>query len=133
MAEVFGAAPAALSDAYLDQLLARSDFWVLAALSDGTVVGGLTAHTLPMTGFEGAEVFLYDIAVDPNSQRCGFGRRLVETLRREASSAQLNTVFVVADDEDTHALDFYKALGGAASKVTLFDFDGIVGSRSADR
>lgn len=122
MAEVFGAPPASLSDAYLDQLLARSEFWVLTAMSNGTVVGGLTAHTLPMTGFEGAEVFLYDIAVHPTYHRRGFGRRLVSALRSEARSLQLNTVFVLADDEDTHALDFYRALGGTPSKVTLFEF-----------
>jgi aminoglycoside 3-N-acetyltransferase I len=29
---------------------------------------------------------------------------------------------VLADDEDQHALDFYRALGGAASPVTMFDF-----------
>ena len=122
MAEVFGQAQAPLSDGYLDLLLARPDFWVLTALCDGSVVGGLTAHTLMMTAFEGAEVFLYDIAVDPDHQRRGFGQRLVDTLRREASSLGIHTVFVPADDEDTHALDFYRALGGTPEQVTFFGF-----------
>lgn len=122
MAEVFGQPQAPLSDGYLDLLLARPDFWVLTAICDGSVVGGLTAHTLMMTTFEGAEVFLYDIAVDPDHQRRGFGRRLVDTLRREANSLGINTMFVPADDEDTHALDFYLALGGTPTRVTFFEF-----------
>jgi aminoglycoside 3-N-acetyltransferase I len=122
MAAVFGTAHASLSDDYLDLLLARSEFWAFAALSDGVVVGGLTAHTLPMTTFEGAEVFLYDIAVHPDYQRRGFGQRLVETLRSEAAAQNISMVFVPAEDEDTHALDFYRAIGGVATKVTIFEF-----------
>lgn len=123
MADVFGTPRAALSDDYLDLLLARSEFWAFAALSDGRVVGGLTAHTLPMTAFEGAEVFLYDIAVHSDYQRRGLGRALVNTLlRSEAASQSIGTVFVPAEDEDTHALDFYSALGGVATKVTFFEF-----------
>ena len=103
-------------------LLARPQFWAFAAICDERVVGGLTAHTLMMTAFEGAEVFLYDIAIDPAYQRRGFGQRLVQTLRREAHSLGISTVFVPAADEDTRALDFYRALGGTATKVTFFEF-----------
>ena len=122
MAEIFGETHARLSDAYLAALLARPDFWTFAATHAGRVVGGLTAHVLLMTAREGAEVFLYDIAVAPDRQRRGIGRRLVEALRREASSQGISTIFVLADDDDPHALRFYAALGGRPSKVTLFEF-----------
>jgi aminoglycoside 3-N-acetyltransferase I len=122
MAEVFGEVHGSLSDNYLELLLARSEFWAFAALSDGAVVGGLTAHTLQMTGFEGAEVFLYDIAVHPDYQRRGLGQGLVNMLRSEARNQGIDTVFVAVDDEDTHALNFYRSLGGVASKVTIFEF-----------
>jgi aminoglycoside 3-N-acetyltransferase I len=42
------------------------------------------------------------------------------TLRDEAAAAGIKEVFVLADNEDVHALDFYRALGGRASQVTLF-------------
>ena len=123
MAEVFGEAHAALSDAYVDALLGRAELWVFAAIEAGSVVGGLTAHTLPMTTSERAEVFLFDIAVAPEQQRRGIGRRLVEALRREAGRWGISTVFVLADDEDSEALSFYAALGGRPSKVTQFEFE----------
>jgi aminoglycoside 3-N-acetyltransferase I len=83
VAAVFGEPHAPLSDAYLDRLLTRSDFWGLTAMYQDTVVGGLTAHTLMMTAYEGAEVFLYDIAVEPAYQRRGVGRRLIAALRTQ--------------------------------------------------
>ncbi len=88
----------------------------------GAPVGGLTAHTLPMTAFEGAEVFLYDIAVAGHHQRRGIGRRLVETLRREAATLAIQVVFVPAENEDIGALDFYRKLGGTPTSVTVFEF-----------
>jgi aminoglycoside 3-N-acetyltransferase I len=75
-----------------------------------------------MTSSEGAEVFLYDIAVALEHQRRRIGRQLVDALRGEASSKGISTMFVPADGDDAQALRFYAALGGRASKVTLFDF-----------
>lgn len=127
MAEVFEEAEeeaAALSDAYLDRVLRRPDFWAFAALVGDDVAGGLTAHTLPMTRSEASEVFLYDIAVRPEHQRKGIGRLLVNTLRDAARAEGIEDVFVPADDEDTHALDFYRALGGEPAPVTIFTFSG---------
>jgi aminoglycoside 3-N-acetyltransferase I len=122
MASVFVEKHTPLSDTYLDGLLQRPDFWAFAATRDGAVIGGMTAHTLTMTAFEGAEIFLYDIAVSPTHQRRGVGRQLIEVLRREAASMGVSTIFVPADDEDTGAIDFYSALGGRPRRVTFFEF-----------
>jgi aminoglycoside 3-N-acetyltransferase I len=123
MADAFGEAHSPLSDTYLDRLLARPEFWAFAATVGDAVVGGLTAHTLPMTAYEGAEVFLYDIAITASYRRRGIGRKLVRALRHAASMVGISTVFVPAEDTDAEALDFYTALGGSPSKVTLFEFD----------
>jgi aminoglycoside 3-N-acetyltransferase I len=123
MAEVFEEPHEALSDAYLDRLLGRPDFWALGARVGGELAGGLTAHTLPMTTSEWAEVFLYDIAVRPDHQRRGLGRRLVAELCRRARDAGIATMFVAADDEDAHALDFYRAIEATGSPVTMFVLD----------
>ncbi len=122
MAEVFDEGCEPLSDAYVDSLLSREGFWAVAAFAGEELVGGLTAHTLPMTRSESAEIFIFDIAVHADHQRRGVGRRLVTTLREEAARAGIETVFVPADDEDEHALDFYRALGGDPASVTIFTF-----------
>jgi aminoglycoside 3-N-acetyltransferase I len=125
MAEVFEEDCEELGDAYLDGLLVQEGFWALAAFTDdGAIIGGITAHTLPMTRAEASEIFVYDIAVRADHQRKGVGRSLMALLRREAASIGIQDVFVPADDDDVHALDFYRALGGAPSPVTFFSFSG---------
>ncbi|HEY8091216.1 MAG TPA: GNAT family N-acetyltransferase [Polyangiaceae bacterium] len=122
MAEVFEEEHEALSDAYVARLLASDAMWVLAATSGEDVVGGLTAHTLPMTRSESREIFIYDLAVRPEHQRRGVGRLLVTHLRKLSGEAGIHDVFVPADEEDAHALDFYRALGAEASRVVFFTF-----------
>lgn len=122
MAAVFDEPGSELSDGYLERLLASDAFWALAASLDGQIIGGLTAHTLPMTRCEASEIFIYDLAVHEQHQRQGVGRKLVEELRSAAAQMGISELFVPADDEDQHALDFYRALGGAGDPVTIFSF-----------
>ena len=120
MSEVFEEQQDPLSDAYLDRMLDRPDFWAMAAFVDDRIVGGLTAHTLPMSRSESSEVFIYDVAVHPDHQRKGVGRALIQFLLSAATEASVQTVFVPAEDEDAHAIEFYRALGGEATPVTFF-------------
>jgi len=122
MAEVFEEGCEPLSDGYLDRLLGRPEFWALAALDGEEIIGGLTAHVLPMTSAETSELFIYDVAVRRDRQRSGVGRRLIADLRDQAAAAGIEVLFVPADNDDTHALGFYRALGGVAAPVTLFTF-----------
>lgn len=124
MAEVFAEKCEHLSDGYLDRLLSRGDFWAIAAFVGDDIIGGLTAHTLPMTRTESSEVFIYDIAVRDDHQRKGIGRHLMTALREGAGAAGIQEVLVGADNADVHALDFYRALGGVPSPVTFFTFSG---------
>jgi aminoglycoside 3-N-acetyltransferase I len=124
-ADFFGEPHEPRDDASLDELLARPDFWALGAADDESqLLGGLTAHQLPMTHHAGSALFIYDIAVQAEHQRRGIGRLLVATLRELAAQHGIDDVFVLADNEDQHALDFYRALGGAAAPVTMFDLGG---------
>jgi aminoglycoside 3-N-acetyltransferase I len=122
MAGVFGEDSDKLSDDYLARLLARDSFWAIAAIDGEQVVGGLTAHTLPMTATETAVVFLYDLAVRRGHQRRGVGRLLVQALREAAKAAGVSEVFVGADNADEQALGFYRAMGGEAALATFFSF-----------
>jgi len=122
MAEVFAEESAALSDGYVDQLLRRKEFWALAAFAEDDIIGGVTAHTLPMTRTESSEVFIYDIAVESEYRRKGVGRLLLRALCEQASEDGIQPVFVSVDAGDVHALDFYRSLGGTPSPVTIFSF-----------
>lgn len=122
MAGVFAETSAPLSDDYIDRLLRQDAFWAVAAFVGDELVGGVTAHRLPMTRVEASELLIYDLAVRADWQRHGIGRYLVRTLREQAALAEIQTVFVPADNDDQHALDFYQALGGAPSAVTFFTF-----------
>jgi aminoglycoside 3-N-acetyltransferase I len=122
MSNVFEENSQVLCDEYVDKLLGRADFWAIAAFSGDDIIGGVTAHTLPMTRAESSEVFIYDVAVQRDYQRRGIGRQLVTRLLEEAAASGIRDVFVPADNDDVHALDFYRALGGDASAVTIFTF-----------
>jgi aminoglycoside 3-N-acetyltransferase I len=122
MTDVFAEKRGLLSDTYIDRLLGRDDFWAIAASVGGDVVGGVTAHTLPMTKAEFSEVFIYDFAVRQDMQRRGIGRQLMAALSVAVGAARIRSIFVAANDEDAHALEFYRALGGAPAPVTVFSF-----------
>ena len=106
----------------ITSLLQREHFWAVAAIEDEAVVGGLTAHVLPMTRSRSAELFIYDLAVRADRQRRGIGRALVAELLTLGRAAGIDTAFVPADNEDTHALEFYRAIGGTGAPVTFFTF-----------
>jgi aminoglycoside 3-N-acetyltransferase I len=122
IAEVFDESARPSSEAHITALLASDRFWALAVTLGDEIVGGLTAHTLPMTRSASREVFIYDIAVIRDHQRRGVGGLLVTRLRELARDEGIDDIFVAADNEDTHALEFYRALGGTASAVTIFSF-----------
>ena len=122
MADVFEETREHLSDDYLERLLNQQAFWALAAFAGDEIVGGVTAHTLPMTRTESSEIFVYDIAVRKDRQRRGIGRLLLTGLCEAAAAMGIDEVFVPADNDDKHALEFYRALGGSPSPVTFFTF-----------
>jgi aminoglycoside 3-N-acetyltransferase I len=123
MAAVFEEQTRPLPDDYVDALLARLDFWAFAALDDEEPLGGITAHVLPMTRSPSRELFVYDVAVREDRQRQGIGRAMLVELVAQAGREGIESVFVAVADEDVHATDFYRGVGGAESPVTLFSFD----------
>jgi aminoglycoside 3-N-acetyltransferase I len=122
MAEVLGDPVQESSDAHVEALLSDVRFWAVAALAGNEVVGGVTAHTIPMTYKPTPALFVYDVAVRADYQRRGVGRVLMRALQTEAARLSIDEIFVLADNEDVHALAFYRALGAVPSDVTMFDF-----------
>lgn len=109
--------------AYLQSLLAKEHMIFFVAVSDGKVVGGLTAHTLPSVYFESDEIYIYDLAVKAEYQRKGIGRTLVAELKHYCKNLGKKEVFVQADLADEHAIDFYRATGGVPENVIHFSYN----------
>src|SRR4051812_42840639 len=61
---------------YLQQLLARDDFFVFVALLNNHVVGGLTSYIMHQYYTKSPLVYIFDLAVRTDFQRKGVGRML---------------------------------------------------------
>jgi aminoglycoside 3-N-acetyltransferase I len=120
------AEPAVSSDTNLLRLLHNDHFVAIAALYENEVVGGLTAYELPMYYSEHSELFLYDLAVKPEYQRMGIGKSLIRTLKYYCTSNGIDVFFVLAHEEDEHAIEFYRSTGGRGEKVMNFLYEAAV-------
>lgn len=109
-------------ETYQAKLLEYHDFMVYVAMKKDEVVGGLTAYELPMFSGESTEVFIYDLAVKPEFQRQGVGKRLISAIREYCRQQGIKDIFVVANEEDAHAVNFYRNTGGKMEKVNLFTY-----------
>ena len=117
---VFEEEPKIRSEAYLSRLLGRDDFIAITALAENEVVGGLTAYELPMVYSDDSEIFLYDPAVKPEYQRMGIGKGLIQSLKEYCIKNGIREFFVLAHEEDEHAIEFYRSTGGKSEEVVNF-------------
>ena len=111
------------SENYLKSLLAKEDFVAFVLLVDNKVMGGLTAYILAKYYSEGSELYIYDLAIDPEMQRQGLATQLLEQVKKYCKTQDIHSMFVDAHEEDLHALEFYRITGGKGEKVLLFNYD----------
>jgi len=109
--------------AYLQKLLNNTHFIAFVAIYNGEVIGGLTAFELPMYYAQYSEVLIYDMAVQTDFQRKGVGKKLIKSLKEYCKKNGIKEFFVPANEEDKHALAFYKSTGGKAEKVVHFNYN----------
>jgi aminoglycoside 3-N-acetyltransferase I len=108
------------NDAHLLSLLQNPNFTVLTANMKRTIVGGLTAYTLQQYYSEKPLAYIYDLAVKQQYQRQGIGKQLVNELLRFYKEKGFEEVFVQAEMEDEHAVNFYRASGALEKQVGYF-------------
>ncbi len=114
-ADVFGDA-ASYADAkpdhaYLSALLSQSGNIALVAVSGDTVIGALTAYTLPKFEQARSELYIYDLAVAANWRRRGVATALIAKVQMIARKTGAWVVFVQADYGDDPAVALYTKLG----------------------
>jgi aminoglycoside 3-N-acetyltransferase I len=107
----------------LSVLLSKKEFIVFAAIHENIVVGGLTAFEMPMYTSDQSEAYLYDMAILPEFQRMGIGKKLIAAFSDYCRQHNIQNFFVEAHEEDEHAVDFYKSAGGKPEKVIHFNFE----------
>ena len=108
------------NEANSQRLLDDDRFIVLVALTDNEVVGGLTAYELQKYYSDTSEIFIYDLAVKEEYQRMGIGKGLIQSLKEYCAKNGIKEFFVMAHEEDEHAVEFYHATGGKSEKVVNF-------------
>ncbi len=114
--------PSIADDVYLQNLLKKPEFIAFVAMDNKEVVGGLTAYELPLYYSEKSEMYIYDIAIKPEFQRKGLGKKLLNALSKYCIQNNITEMFVEAHEEDTNAVNFYHNAGGQAEKVIHFKF-----------
>src|SRR4026209_1719560 len=108
------------SEANSLRLLNNDGFIAIVAIAENEVVGGLTAYELPMYYSDSSEIFLYDLAVKPEYQRKGIGKGLIQSLKAHCLQQGIKVFFVMAHEEDEHAIEFYRSTGGKSENVVNF-------------
>lgn len=111
------------SDKYLFNLLSRDTFYVIAALKNGVVAGGLTAYELDMYKEEAPEIFLYEIAVDPLYRRNGIAKELIASLKEICASKGINEMYVGTEKDNSAAIKLYKSTGGKMDEIAWFVYN----------
>ena len=108
------------SKAYFERLLASHYFIALAALKNGSVVGGIAAYELQKFEQERSEIYIYDLAVAESHRREGIATALIQELKRIAEKRAAYVIFVQADIGDAPAIALYTKLG-IREEVLHFD------------
>jgi aminoglycoside 3-N-acetyltransferase I len=107
--ETYGAARP--SQQYLERLLAKDSFILLAARKGDEVVGGIAAYELPKFEQARSEIYIYDLAVSAAHRREGIATAMIEELKRIAAERGAWVVYVQADYGDEPAIALYSKLG----------------------
>ena len=94
---------------HLKKLLKKQDFGVFIAVHVDELVGGLTTYELVQYYSERSLVYIFDLAVKPTMQRRGIGKQLVDQTIAYYRANGFEEVFVQANQDEPHAMDFYRS------------------------
>jgi aminoglycoside 3-N-acetyltransferase I len=115
--------PSLPDDNYLMDLLHRDDFHLLVAISNGQVVGGLTAHEIVKYYRPGAEMFLYEIGVIPEHRQKGIAKSLIEALKNICRTKQIDVMFLGTSMDNDAAQRLYFSTEGDLEIIPWFTYN----------
>ncbi len=95
----------------LAMLLVQEGAVVLVAEAAGQVIGMCTGQMIISTAEGGFALLVEDVVVAQNWQGKGMGRELLTALEQRAASRNIGRLQLLADRNNTPALEFYRRLG----------------------
>ncbi|MCW5198977.1 GNAT family N-acetyltransferase [Desulfobulbus sp. F4] len=101
---------AAKQERGLRLLLANAQTAVIVAVQSGQVIGMCTGQLLISTAQGGLSALVEDVAVQPDHQGKGIGRRLVAAAEAWAVSQGASRIQLLADRNNAPALAFYQKM-----------------------
>lgn len=108
---------------HFDDLLNNHSILFFVVLNDSNdVIAGLTAHVLYNIHYSDPALYIYDIAVKQHLQRKGIGSMLLGEVLEYCKANNFQEVFVQADKEDEHAVNFYRRSRGEEKDVFDYSF-----------
>lgn len=116
---VFELPPGIAPDDHLIRQLQRSDFYVFVAEKGDQVVGGLTMYELQQYHSTKPLGYVYDLAVAVEHQRQGIGKQILSTARDCCRQKGFEEMYVQAEQEDQHAVDFYHSTTPSEIEVAV--------------
>ncbi len=102
----------------LELLLEASNAYVVVAMHEETIVGMATLQTLISTAEGGACGLIEDVVVDESQRGRGIGKALMNHLVSWADQKGLTRIQLLADRDNTGALDFYRKQGWCVTSLT---------------
>ena len=97
------------SSDHLSQLLEKDGFHVFTAILNDQVIGGLTVYVLDQYYSTKPLAYIFDLAIDTKLQRKGIGRKMINEVKDYFTKLGFEEVFVQADQDEDHAVNFYRA------------------------
>lgn len=98
-----------VSDTHLLSQLALPEFYVLVAVQEAEVIGGMTVYALHQYHSQRPQAYLYDLAVTAPKQGKGVGKQLMRYARAHFADLGFESLYVQADAIDHDAVAFYQA------------------------
>ncbi len=109
------------SNEYLHSLLQKDDFHIIVAMAGHALIGGLTAYELEMYKEEIKEMFLYEIAVEPEQRKRGVAKALIGHLKDISIAKGIKEMYVGTSTDNHVAMKLYHSTGAEAdTKIAWF-------------
>lgn len=99
-------------DNQLSKLLLRDDFYFIAAIKNGEVLGRLIAYEFELFKNNTREVYLYEIDVLEPFKKIGIATRLVNFTKQICQKRGVSYMFVGTDEDNIPAQKLYLKTGG---------------------